>query len=283
VLSAPAAALTLALVGGGLTTVALLARRRGDRTVTALVLVVAAALVAGWYAVVSSPAGMFGVLASNFRWLWPIGAVSTFALALGLARVAAGRHPSTRVVLATATVAVTVAVWALPASHQGRGPRDGRPLIEVSHQLLDQLRDVELDGTVVIDRRGTYFGEPFSYVLFAALQDRGIDFESALPQDARRFGDKRAYDGTADGTITLITGVHAESARPGSRRLAFGSWLTDAERSELRQLLAAEESGTLSSDEHARQLELRHKRAVGTVAVWFSEGTPADLEPTPPR
>jgi hypothetical protein len=283
VLSAPAAALTLALLGGGLVAIARLAHRRGDRTVTALVLVVAAALVSGWYAVVSSPEGMFGVLASNFRWLWPIGAVSTFALALGVARLAAGRHPGTRVVLAAATVAVTVAVWALPASHQGSGPRDGRALIEVSRQLLDQLHDLELDGTVVIDRRGTYFGEPFSYVLFAALQDRGIDFESALPQDARRFGEKRAYDGTADGTLTLVTGVHAEAARPGSRRLAFGSWLTDAERSELVRLTDAAEAGTLSSDEQARQLELRHRRAVGTVAVWFSEGTPADLEPTRPR
>lgn len=282
VLSRGTAALTLAALLVALAGLGVVALRRRDRTMGSLLLVVGAALLSGWYAVVTSPSGQFGVLASNFRWLWPISALVTFSLVLGALR-AGFRRPDPRVVVGVATVAVTVAVWALPASHQGQGPRDGRPLIEVSRDLLDQMHEFEFDGTVLIDRRGNYFGEPFSYVLFAALQDGSIEFESALPQDARRFGEKRAFDGTADATLTLVTGVPAESRRAGERRIAFASWLTDAERAELLALLDAAEARPLSRAEEERALELRHKRAAGTVAVWFSEGTPADLAPTPPR
>ena len=279
-LSAGTAALTLVVLGAALGALALVARRRADRTMGALLLVVGAALAGGWYAVITSPEGQFGVLASNFRWLWPIGALSTFALVLGVVRAAAASRPDPRVVVGVATVAVTVALWALPASHQGPGPDDGRALIEVSRDLLDQMHDLDVDGTLLIDRRGNYFGEPFSYVVFAALQDRSIEFESALPQDARRFGEKRAYDGTADATLTLVTGVPAEAPRSGARRVAFASWLTDAEREELLALLDTAETRPLSGAEEQRSLELRHKRAAGTVAVWLSEGTPPDLEPT---
>jgi hypothetical protein len=278
-LSGGPAAVTLVLVALALVALVVVAVRRRDRTMGSLLLVVGAALASGWYAVITSPSGRFGVLASNFRWLWPISAVVTFTLVLGVLRSGV-RRPDARVVVGAATLAVTVALWALPASHQGKGPDDGRPLIEVSRDLLEQMHDFEFDGTVLIDRRGNYFGEPFSYVAIAALQDQSIEFESGLPQDARRFGEKRAYDGSADATLTFLTGVPAEADRPGERRIAFVSWLSDAEREELFGLLEAAETRSLTEEEQARSLLLRHRRAAGTMAVWFSEGTPPDIEPT---
>ncbi len=271
---AGASAAILGALAVGLGALGWAARRRGDRTVLAAIGVTTVALVAAVYGAASSPSGRFGVLASNFRWLWSIGAFTTATLLVGIVRLRPTWPRSQAVLAGFAGVAILVSGWALPASHQGAGPADSRELIEVSRDLLDQVHAFEFDGTVLIDRVGTYFGEPFSYVLFAGLQDQDIPFESKLSQDARRFGSRRAYDGTADATLTMVTGPAAERPRPGSERVAFARWLSSAERQELEELDDAAAGGALLRDEEQRRRKLRHRLEKGTVALWLTPGPP---------
>jgi hypothetical protein len=257
----------LVLGFGALAAVAALAHRRRDRPIVVWMGVAAVAIGGALVAAASAPvAEPFGAVSGNFRYLWPIAAFTTVGLAAGLLRALPERWGST----AVAAVAVTaggLALLAVPTSYQSPRPEIDAPLIPVAHQVVDQLGATDLDDPVVIDRSGMYFGEPFSYVAVAALQEAGVDLVFDAPTDLARFGDGRARTGPVAGTVTFASGDAAREDRPGQTLLARASLLDEQEWAELAGLRAA---SALDDDELARLDELADRAERGTVAVWFT-------------
>jgi hypothetical protein len=80
----------------------------------------------------------------------------------------------------------------------------------------------------MFDRRRAAFGEPYSYVVLAELQDEGVAFtfdegDPATGLDVLRFGDGRADEGRAAERLVLVTGPAAGDLPPGARRVALAS------------------------------------------------------------
>jgi hypothetical protein len=269
-LSTGAAAAVLALVLGSLAAVGGLAHRREDRPIVVWMGVAAVAIGGALVAAASAPvAEPFGPVSGNFRYLWPIAAFTTVGLAAGLLRALPERWASP----AVAVVAVTasgLALLALPTSYQSPRPEIDAPLIPVAHQLVDQLAAADLAEPVAIDRRGLYFGEPFSYVAVAALQQAGVELVFDAPTDLARFGDSRARTGPVAGTVSFTSGDAARADRVGYTLLARGSLLDEQEWAELASLRAAT---ALDDDQRTRFEELADLAERGTVAVWFTPAT----------
>lgn len=223
-------AVVLVLVGG-----AGWALRRHDRTAaaapTTAIVALGGALVAA--AVTPNPAP------GNYRWLWPLVAFSLFAVVLALigshrseAAVRTARGPTVVGVVAGAVLLV-LTVANLPAAYHMEVTRSDLERRPVAIELLAELRAADLDGPVLFDRTAVAFSEPYSYLVSMVLQEEGIAFtfeDDSL--DVARFGDGRADRGRADTRLSLVTGSGAREPRPGARRIAFATSLSDAEEAE---------------------------------------------------
>jgi hypothetical protein len=260
-LGVAAAVLTASYVSG---------RRRRDRAVTTWAALAGGAVGAAVLGAALSPVtGPLGVVSGNFRYLWPIAVFATAAPVLAVARACSpvGRRRATA---ALAGVAVVLALAALPTSYQSLGPETDAPMIPVARSLYDQVADEDIAGSVVVDRSGLYFGEPFTYVVVAALQDAGTDIRFATTTDVSRFGDDRAPDGHTTGTVSFALGGAALEDQPGVRLLARASLLDDDARDELAELEAL---ASPTPEQEARREELRTRAQLGTVAVWLTPGS----------
>ena len=213
-------------VGGVLGVAAWRSRARGDTTATAAVATAAAAVAAGLVGAAVTPAGSLGPVVGNYRWLWPLAAFVALAVALGLGGAGLGGRRLGALVVGVALVVVTVAD--LPAHHGLEVTRVDRRLRPVAADLVHQLEDADLRGPVQLDRSRAAFGEPYSYVVLAALQDEDVAFtfdedDPATELDVLRFGDGRADEGRARERLVLVTGPAARDLPPGARRVALAS------------------------------------------------------------
>lgn len=203
--------------------VALVAIRRGDRTIAAWSATSVVAVAVSILTATTSPtSGPFGAVSGNFRFLWPVATFATFGLLAAAVRLSGRR--ATQVVLPVLVLATAVlAVAALPISYQSPGPEDDAPLIPVARSLRDQVLDHDLPGPVSVDRSGLFFGEPYTYVVLAALQETGVDIVLDAPTDISRFGEGRRREGPVAGTVTFVTGEQAMDDRHGWTLVARAS------------------------------------------------------------
>jgi hypothetical protein len=263
---AGATALGLVLVLGVLVGAWLVARRSTRPGLTALSVVAAAASAGALVAASTTPAAEpFGPVAGNYRWLWPTAALVTVTVLLALDALVGARRRLVHGVMGALLVAG--AVLALPTAYGSPGPEADAPLIPVARELRGQLGALEGRGTLLVERGGLHFGEPFTYVVLAELQRRGIPFVLDDPVDERRFGSGRRHDGRADGVIRFVSGDDAVAPPgPGETTVAFATALDDAERSE-RDALRREPRPEAASARRLAELEDRWAR--GTVAVRY--------------
>lgn len=263
------ASATGVLVAGAvlLGAVGIAARRRRDRPVVAWVCLAGIGVAAGAFAGAASPvSGPFGAVSGNFRFLWPISAFVTFGVVAGLVRGLPDRTVA-RAPWALGAVAVAMAVAALPTSYQSPGPEADAPLIPVARELIEQVQDADVQGPVVVDRRGLFFAEPYTYVVIATLQADGVELVFDAPTDLSRFGDDRAQSGPVAGTVSFATGDAALRDRPGQTLLARASLLDGDERAELARL---DREASRSDAAAQRRDDLRDQADHGTAAVWLS-------------
>lgn len=175
----------------------------------------------------------------NYRWLWPLVAFSLFSVVLAFigshrseAAVRTARGP-TALGVAAGAVLLGLTVANLPASYSLEVTRFDLERRPVAIELLAELRAADLDGPVLFDRTAVAFTEPYSYLVLMVLQEEGIAFTfEDDSMDVARFGDGRADQGRADTRLSLVTGSGAREPRPGARRIAFATSLSDAEEAE---------------------------------------------------
>jgi len=264
--STGAAVAVVVAVGLALGAVGVAARRRRDRPVVAWVSLAAIAVVGAVLAAGASPvSGPFGAVSGNFRFLWPISAFVTFGVVAGVVRMLPDRV-ATRAPAALGALAVAMTLAALPTSYQSPGPEADAPLIPVARELFGEVQDADVEGPVVVDRRGLFFAEPYTYVVVAALQADGVALVFDARTDLLRFGDGRARSGRVAGTVTFASGDPALEDRAGETLLARGSLLDEDERAELARL---EAEPSPSAGEARRRDALRDRADRGTVAVWL--------------
>jgi hypothetical protein len=218
----------LGAVGAVLASVVALGHRRRRWPLVALGGTGAVSVAAAWVQASTTPVeGSFGAVAGNYRWLWPVAALVTLTALVGLVEVLRGLEAKRRLVARDAVscalvVAALLAGLALPTAYGSPGPEADAPLIPAARDLVDQLGDLDGEHQVLVERGGLWFGEPFTYVLLAALQDRGIDLRFTDPVDERRFGPGRVHEGGDIARVRLVGGDAAlADPPPDEERLAL--------------------------------------------------------------
>ncbi|MFT6290316.1 MAG: hypothetical protein ACJAR2_000903 [Ilumatobacter sp.] len=202
-----------------------IAARHGHRCAAAGLAVAGATLAAGILNATMIPAtGAFGLLASNYRWLWSIGAfllLGGLCLLVRLGSELWGGRKSNIVTGVLAVVLVVVTAANLPRSIQV--PRADVYLQDqiATQEMLRQLELVELDGPVLIDQDAMYLGHPYTYPILVTLLRRGIDYRFESPVQARRFGDRRVSDGTETQRLVLSFGAEAELIQDSPDTVAY--------------------------------------------------------------
>ncbi|WP_436795916.1 hypothetical protein [Actinospongicola halichondriae] len=284
------AVFALVLVGLLLGGSGVLAHRSDDRVGVAAIATSGAVLALALVSATSQvPTGDFGLVAGNYRWLWAAAAWVWVSVAVVVARVLAvrladatrrRRSGDTRVEDASrapvrigfAVLVLVAAVASLPgaradlvASHE--------PLVPVARDLIAQLGPLEDLDLIEIDRRGMLFGEPYSYVVMAHLQARGVAFETVLDIDVLRFGSGREPTGDAAGTIRFANGNDALDAAPGEQRIAFATGFDEDDLAELEHLRALPDP---SQEEAALLGGIEARWRVSTVGVFFHPGADAE-------
>lgn len=260
-----AAVVGMGVVGLVLAAVLRAARRRGDAQVVALVVVVAVALAAGLLGAARSPVdGPFGAVPGNFRFLWPLGVLTSAAVVVGALRAARPRTQR-RASVAVAVVTGALVLASVPTSYQSPGPEADAELIPVARSLVDQLGQADVDGPVQLQRGGLYFGEPYTYVVVWALVDHGVEVVFDDPVDQARFGESRAPERNPPvaAVVRLVAGDAVDEAPPGTV-LARASLLTREEQEELAELRTLTDP---SPRQRARRDVLLDRHQRGTVAV----------------
>ncbi len=242
--AASVAALVVLL--GVLAGVAALAFRRRDTQTGSAAGLGVIVVVAAWGTAVIIPVGVFAVAPHQFRWLWPIGAFTLFAVVLAVARGNASRlTPSVACAALTAAVAV-LAAFALPTYNVRSGPTAEADQIPAARRLLAQLGPLEGKGPVVLDTNGIRFEDPYSLALMVELQRRDIEFRVEDSGMVHQLGPSRAADGSEEGRIVQRDRDDVFVTPPGTTLVARVLGLSPAERAE-RDQLRAEISGYIET------------------------------------
>lgn len=230
------AALLLLVLGGALTTAAWDARRRGDRVASTTLSTAAVALAAGMVTAWQLPLGVFGVAAHQFRWMWPVGAFTAFALIAYVVRRASGTRRREAVVAPVlAAVSLAVSMTTLPTYNVGSGPSRDEGAAQVMQRARPQMAALEDEGTLLIDFDKIRFGEPYTGPVMAELQRRDIPFVVEVESEVRQLGEARRLDG-ADQRLVFREGSGVTDAPPGGRRVVYVEGLPDTERRQLDRL-----------------------------------------------
>lgn len=166
----------------------------------------------------------FGLLASNYRWLWAITALlvlGALCLLVRIAPILSEQHGARSVQVALAGVLIVATLANLPRSIQVPEPQLYLSDQAAAAEMLRQLSSVPLDGPVVIDQDAMYLGHPYTYPILVELLDRGIDYRFDAEIQARRFGDARVSDGTERERLVLSHGAAADLIRDAPDTVAF--------------------------------------------------------------
>jgi hypothetical protein len=267
-ISSLAATLVLAGLAAVLAVVGVVAWRGRDRPGVAAVIGAVVALVGGCLAAASQPTEPpFGYVATNYRWLWSIAAFVWVAVAVVLVRAVA-RSPlaQRRAATGIAGVAAAFAVLAvLPNPPTAALVRDDERLMPVARDLLGQLDALDDRGPLLVERSHLFFAEPYTYVLMAGLQDRGIDWRVGT-RDTLRFGERRGRTDDLAGVVRLESGDAAFDVQPGQERVALATLFTAAEEQDFVDLRARADL-TRAEQQRLRSYESRWYRE--TVAVIY--------------
>jgi hypothetical protein len=218
----PAVAVLVALAAV-LLVVGVVSTRRGRRGVASLAWVALAAMGTALVVLATSPVNAAGISVHQMRWLWPIAAVVTAALAAALALLVRSRPRLHGGLLALGCLtAAVVAGFNVPTFlSDSKGPTESAPLLDDALELVGGVEALEGRGTVLYDDSGLLFAEPFSGMTFAEMQDRGIPFVVENEGLIRQFGESRRDDGTADLRLWQVQGDDARDVPPGVVRLSY--------------------------------------------------------------
>jgi hypothetical protein len=206
-----------------LTVVGVWGLRTGRRGLSALSWVALVAAVTGLLALATAPVNTAGISVHQMRWLWPIAALITAVLLTALFSLVRSR-PGVRAGLVGVGLAVALAVSIanLPTFlSASKGPTDSAALLDDGLELVHQLDALNGRGTVLYDPGPLLFGEPFSGMTFAEMQDRDIPFVFDDEGFIRQFGEGRRNDGSADLRMWQEQGGAAEEVPPGAERVAY--------------------------------------------------------------
>jgi hypothetical protein len=222
-LSGSAALVVLAVVGLTLAGLALAGRHGGCRPLSTMAGYTAWALGAGLLTLATSPVNITGLAVHGMRWLWPIAALATATVLYGVlvlvrsgpgwARVGA---PALVLCLALAVAASNLATY----RSQSWGPVLTAHELPAAQELAAGLDAVEGRGTVLVDVAGVRYGEPYTGLLLAEMQDRGIPFVLDNEGMIRQVGEGRRDDGHADLRLWHAEGEAAHRRPPGAELLA---------------------------------------------------------------
>ncbi|MCU1427965.1 MAG: hypothetical protein JWL83_1965 [Actinomycetia bacterium] len=234
--SSAASIATLAVLGLVLLACAWDARRRRDRLLGVLLALDAVVLAVALYTAARAPLGFFGLPLHFFRWLWAIGAFTTFAILATIVRtVVGGDARRARSVAGAGLVAVAVfALLNLPTSNQGVAP----PIygIAVMRDIDAQMRALAGTGPLHVVLPTT-FNDPYGPAVMAELARRNIPFV-VDKATARQVGNaRRLTEMTARALLLIRVGeqaLHPPSA--GGRRIAYHDPLRRSQRAEMVRL-----------------------------------------------
>ncbi len=213
----------LAAVVAGLVAVVVAGRRRADRRLATMGVVSIVALVAAPLALAASPVNVIGIAVHQMRWVWPIAAMATATLVTALL-VARRAHPvGHRRALATlVALALVAAVANLPTHHErSTGPVSVAGDLRQAQELVAGLEALEGRGTVLFDGNGLRYGEPYTGLVFAELQDHGIPFVFDDEGFIRQFGEGRRNRGEAVLRLWQVEGDTALTVPAGAERVGF--------------------------------------------------------------
>lgn len=206
-----------------------LARRAEAEHVVAGFATLTAALVVAAATIIITPIDILGLSPHKVRWLWVIGAFTTYMLVMaalaGMPKIR--RHQS----LAGLGLIAAVALLATIPVHANRS---GPVYFEATYESVGSLRD-QLDGyldandlgPVLFNAEGIGFAEPYTAPTMAELLEHGIDLVVDDRSLARQLGPDREADPSdpADsGTRTIIfvrAGATAVDGIEGAERIAF--------------------------------------------------------------
>jgi len=134
-----------------------------------------------------------------------------------------------RVVVVGAVAAALIAVATLP-THTSRapGPTDSIGDLDRATDLVSQLGSLEDRGTILYDPTILRFAEPYSGLVFAEMQDRGIPFMFDDEVFIRQFGEGRRNDGSPTLRLFQVMGTDAEIVPDGAERVALAGEGLDA-------------------------------------------------------
>jgi hypothetical protein len=221
--------IVLALVVAGLAVVAARTVRGGgwQRAVPAVVVVVA--VVAGTVDAALLPRSEFGLVIGNYRWLWATGAFTLVLVLVWLAdrlrSLELGERPRLALTSAVAVACLVPAIANLPRSVQHSGAErykaEQRAVAELRSQLDASFDLAPPDGAVLVDDSGMYFGHGFTYPTLLMMQEHEIPFRFDDDRQERRFGGRRASDGTERQVLRLVAGDLAREALGDEHLLAY--------------------------------------------------------------
>jgi hypothetical protein len=174
-------------------------------------------------AVATSPRNPIGAAAHQMRWVWPVMAFATAAAVVAgfsaLRARSATRHTA---VMTGAALALAVAVANLPTHpSQAAGPAMSADALPAARRLVGDLGDLQGRGTVLFDPATLLFAEPYSGLVFAEMQDRGITFVFDDEGFIRQFGEARRNDGSADLRLWQVEGPDALVVPAGAERIGL--------------------------------------------------------------
>ncbi len=214
-----------ALVAGGLW-----AARSGRRGLAVMTAMAGVSFATAYVALSTAPVNFIAIAVHQMRWLWPIAAFVTAVWLTTLVSLLHRREVAQRrVVIVGVVVAAAIAVATLP-THTSRapGPIDSIEHFARARDLVSQLDTLEDRGTVLYDPTVLRFAEPYSGLVFAEMQDRGIPFMFDDEVFIRQFGEGRRNDGSPTLRLWQVMGTDAEIVPEGAERVALAGEGTDA-------------------------------------------------------
>jgi hypothetical protein len=213
----------LAVAGAVLVVALVWAVRTGRGRVATMVAMAGVALVTGFVALAISPVNQIALAMHQMRWVWPIAAFLTAAGLTCVFSLARSRPQVHRgLLVGAAAAALVVAAANLPTyDSKAPGPTATADHLRSGQELVAGLDAVEGRGTVLYGGSLMRFAEPYTGMVFAELQDRGIPFVFDDEGLIRQFGEGRRHDGTASMRLWLVEGPPALDVPEGAERVAL--------------------------------------------------------------
>ena len=178
--------------------------------------------------VIITPIDVLGLSPHKVRWLWVIGAFSTYLLLMTvLASVRADQRRG--MVVALFAVAAITIVASLPTHVNRSGPVYFRETYESIDDIRSQLDDYfdtpGAPSAVMFDAEGIGFAEPYTAPVMAELLRNGVDLVVADTTLARQLGPDRRLSADESSGVRSLVFVRAGNAATimpdGAERIAF--------------------------------------------------------------